>query len=657
MATPTSSASERPTAAAPAFRAASVRSGEVVVLGMRVDAAVNCAGMALFRVFQGHAEVLGFQPALGTYYSLYSPRWSSLLVLAGRTNANTRSLSAKQLLDAAYQAPFGDENRQLLALVEDKGCSSALEMDDEHAADALAQEIAEDFPIVLVFRAIPVTFGNVVSYYERSRPPSEKDAGAVVLPGFKMIVVKEELSLMGADSEDAKAVPPELNPIERQYHHWKSSARVLSELAHVDSYRTIQITPQWRATADAIEASLLTTANPMQSIVVCGAKGVGKSTFCRYLVNRLLSHYGMVAFLDTDLGQSELTPPGLVSLHALVAPLLGPGFTHMKMPLRSYFCGGTNPGNDPLNYMQAVRSLLRLYESKWGARAPERENTPHVPLVINTDGWIKSMGHDLLCSVIQEANPDHVVQLLATTKNKHFTVPTTGRWKLHGVSPWDPTGSIPPPRTSKDMRLFRWHQYFLGQSSAAHLARQQQLQDLHVVAERSRADDQICRAYTRAKPFAVSFDQVDISFAGCSVPPSQLLYSLNNSLVGLCINPRRPRRPVSELTTEQQELAGRPPRILLQPAHAPCVGIGLIRAVDIERRLLFVMSPLSLSVIQRVNLLVRGSLAVESIIVDVEDPVQAPYVVTDVLTAEGTGAAAMQSRNNLKRKRDDNKFK
>lgn len=645
------------------YRASCLRSGNVAVLGLCVDAAINCAGMALFRVFQGHVEVLGFQPSLGTYYSLYSPKWSSLMVIEGRTNANTRSEVTKQLLDAAYQAPFRDANKKLLALTEPSVAASsaqqAIEMDDEHAADTLAQEMAEDFPIVLIFRAIPATYGNVTCFFESSRS-AEKDANTtttttVVLPGFKMIVAKEDQAELHAATLDSDDSVAPANPAELQYHDWKSSGRILSELTHVDSFRTIQITKHWKRTGDAIEASLRTPGgNPRQSIVVCGAKGVGKSTFCRYLVNRLLSHYGMVAFLDTDLGQSELTPPGLVSLHALVAPVLGPGFTHMKMPLRSFFCGGTNPGNDPLYYMQAVKSLLRLYEAKWGNGTCNKS----VPLVINTDGWIKSMGHDLLCSVIEEANPDHVVQLLATTKNKQFTVPTDGKWRIHGVEPWDPSGVVQPPRSSKDMRLYRWHQYFLAQESASGLTRTQ-LQNLHVLSEKVRLDDQISRAYAGVTPFAVPFDSVDVGFAGTSVAPSQLLYSLNGSIVGLCINTRRPPHAATteseSVDTEESghKAAVGPPRILLKPAHAPCLGVGLIRAVDVAQRLFFIVSPLSLSVISRVNLLVRGNFPLASLVVDVVDPVQAPYVVTDVLASEGTGAAVMQSRNNLKRKRDD----
>lgn len=44
-----------------------------------------------------------------------------------------------------------------------------------------------------------------------------------------------------------------------------------------------------------------------------------------------------VMFLDTDLGQPELTPPGLVSITRLTAPLLGPPCTHMRTPDAAYY--------------------------------------------------------------------------------------------------------------------------------------------------------------------------------------------------------------------------------------------------------------------------------------------------------------------------------
>lgn len=663
------------------YRAACTPSGALVVLGVRPGAALHCAGRALLRVFRGRAEVLGFQPRPGVYYSLHSPKWSNLLVL---------SAMAEPAEQQGLVARFGEPAARLLRLMEpavadtlrtrthEEEDGASME-EEERAADELAAEIADAFPVVLIFRAIPVTFGNLMSYYEGVSKPLEAlaaggngcssgsatggSAAPVVLPGFKLVIAKYNQSEWreAADGWD-KAVPP-ADPSERQASHaWKSPARVFAELAVLDSLRVLQVTNAWRATAERLEQSLLDPGSTAASrrVVVCGAKGVGKSTFCRFLVNRLLTHFPVVAFLDTDLGQSELTPPGMVSLHALASPLLGPGFSQMRTPLRAFFCGAANPGNDPLFYMDAVKRLLRLCASKPQLAA--------VPLVVNTDGWIKSMGHDLLCHVIQEANPAHVVQLLAATKNKQFDVPTgdgEGKtWAVHPVEPWDPTGTAQSARSAKETRLYRLHTYFLSRrlAESGELARDR-LQNLHVLSEKNRLDAELARAYANLPPVAVSFDAVDVAFAGSSVPPSQLLWSLNASLVGLCVNPSRGTSPGESVAGDDDN---RPPRVLLGSVAAPCLGVGIVRAVDAQRRLLLIATPLPLATVERVNLLVRSSLPIDELLLagaggksdaGVEDaaslPPQAPYVVSDVVAARGTGSAAMQSRNNLKRKRDD----
>ena len=66
------------------------------------------------------------------------------------------------------------------------------------------------------------------------------------------------------------------------------------------------------------------------SVLVCGPVDVGKSTLCRYLVNYLLNRWPVVCYVDLDVGQSEFTVPGVVSLHLLSEPILGPPMTHIR---------------------------------------------------------------------------------------------------------------------------------------------------------------------------------------------------------------------------------------------------------------------------------------------------------------------------------------
>lgn len=64
------------------------------------------------------------------------------------------------------------------------------------------------------------------------------------------------------------------------------------------------------------------TLRPFTALVK-GPKRAGKSGFSRVLANRLLETYTRVAFLETDLGQSEFGPEGSVDLVVIEKPLFG----------------------------------------------------------------------------------------------------------------------------------------------------------------------------------------------------------------------------------------------------------------------------------------------------------------------------------------------
>lgn len=67
-------------------------------------------------------------------------------------------------------------------------------------------------------------------------------------------------------------------------------------------------------------------------ILICGPRNVGKSTFSRLVINTLLNKHKRIAYLETDVGQCEFTPSGLVSLHVIDAPIFGPPHTHLRQP-------------------------------------------------------------------------------------------------------------------------------------------------------------------------------------------------------------------------------------------------------------------------------------------------------------------------------------
>jgi len=81
----------------------------------------------------------------------------------------------------------------------------------------------------------------------------------------------------------------------------------------------------------------------------------------------------------------------------------------------------------------------------------------------------------------------------------------------------------------------------------------------------------------------VALDALRLHFLDASVPPSQVLVALNGTLVGLCVS-----SPEREGGVEE------------------CVGLGLVRAVNAEKRLLYIITPLGVQQLQRVDVLVRG---------------------------------------------------
>ena len=88
------------------------------------------------------------------------------------------------------------------------------------------------------------------------------------------------------------------------------------------------------------------------------------------------------------------------------------------------------------------------------------------------------------------------------------------------------------------------------------------------------------------------------------------------------------------------------------PASAECVGLGLVRSVDVAARTLLVLTPVHAQLLGSVNLLLRGSITLPvELALDPSSPFRTPYVTTEALSALGTGGAVMRSRSNIKRQR------
>ncbi len=176
-------------------------------------------------------------------------------------------------------------------------------------------------------------------------------------------------------------------------------------------------------------------------------------------------------------------------------------------------------------------------------------------------------------------------------------------------------------------------------------------------------------ALASAAPWAVPLAAVHVQLLGGSVNPQQLPRLLNGTLVGLLRttpphlhhpNPH-PGHPHGnawdgqEAQLAEAASAAYPPggvsyagTYSQPPPLLPCVGVGLVRAVDVEAGTAYVLTDVPGEVLQGVDVLCVGRLELPvSLLVGGE--VATPYQALFGLSAEATGAGAAKARKNLSR--------
>lgn len=95
------------------------------------------------------------------------------------------------------------------------------------------------------------------------------------------------------------------------------------------NWSVFEIDHNWKSVIDKIEENSTKTR-----LMACGGKGVGKSTFLKYTVNKLLNHCKKVLFIDLDPGQPEFAIPGTLSASIVDSAFFGPNYMHTKKSIK-----------------------------------------------------------------------------------------------------------------------------------------------------------------------------------------------------------------------------------------------------------------------------------------------------------------------------------
>ena len=129
--------------------------------------------------------------------------------------------------------------------------------------------------------------------------------------------------------------------------------------------------------------------------VVLGTVDSGKTSFCTYLINKLLNEKKKVAILDGDLGQSDVGPPGTIAYAFVTKPVMDLFNLEAR---NAFFVGVTSPSKVIDNVMEGLASL----------RKEVLTDSPEA-IVINTDGWVE--GEEAInykVQLIEQLDPDIV---------------------------------------------------------------------------------------------------------------------------------------------------------------------------------------------------------------------------------------------------------
>lgn len=369
--------------------------------------------------------------------------------------------------------------------------------------------------------------------------------------------------------------------------------------------------------------------------VFVGAKGVGKSTLLRYTIHSLL-HNGPVAVIDGDTGQPEFSPPGLVTLTFVDTALLSPPHLHLASHdnesirlITSRFFGYHTSQEDPPRYIQCISSLLDEYRSLL-------EDNPFLPLLINLDGWVKGLGLQVLQALLKDIlHADHVLQIQGETKSSVFDLKDTVHEPavLHVLESFvkvDKTVQCSVP--SSALRALRIITYFIQDTA---------FWDRVSFGQTGLSDDtfQISSYFCRLIPYAVSLAQLRINFAGDNLArdiksTTALCNALNGSIVALC--------GYHNSQNDNGE----------DPTLPPCFGLGIVRAIDRYKQILYILTPVQEQVLQLVQQLILGRIVLPRECVYRERFAEAFPCLSNVETrgSEALGANAMKSRNNITRK-------
>lgn len=289
-----------------------------------------------------------------------------------------------------------------------------------------------------------------------------------------------------------------------------------------------------------------------------------------------------------------------------------------------HYLGSATPKDDPAFYLWAISDLMDDYATL------DDEDGNAIPLVVNTQGWYKGLGADLLLDIHRMTRPGKCFDFAGTSVNAFSAgasvaiVDPSGDTEVINMQPYVMSENAPPRLNAADLRMLQLISYFhLAPSLSA--------------APSSTATWDFSTSLLAKRPYSVpfsTFTSIKVAVSD-SIAFPDLLKALDVSIVGL-----------REEDTHQETDNG-PAGVSQSLSHTlykaydqgfqqatnHCVGLGLIRAIDNKTQSAHIVTPLSATELDNVNALTKG---------DIEIPTVMMVDYTTEGGAEDTGLAGVE---------------
>lgn len=345
--------------------------------------------------------------------------------------------------------------------------------------------------------------------------------------------------------------------------------------------------------------------------MVVGNKGSGKSTFCTFVTNHLTSkNTNSAYYLELDPGQPDAGCPGSLSLFQKTAPSFSPAFA-FDMPkegkrlVKSHSLGATTPMDSPEYFLRCAKDLMTVFKRD----QEENSNTKRSVLVVNTPGWTKGLGVDLLHNIAKICKPNIVVSVGEVIPELDAKFESFQRVSIDGQV-LDPNYNVFDKEkdktridlTAADTRAVRLMTYFHQEDSfTVHLASK---------TPRSVPYNDTNNAYSIRAVAMIGGEGMAIEDAG---------RALNATLVAVVAVNRDFLATIKVDRHESESIPWMPAssvdKLLGDPSQMRCLGYAMIQSIDNVNKCFRLVSPIATSdLIQAISsnsslVLLRGRLS------------------------------------------------